>query len=358
MSNYIIDHVGAWNNYGDRNDGGVTGNGIMLEGVYNARISYSVAHDNGKDGKSPVGIWRSRTQHHHRALRVLQQQHCHKHRRRRIRLRLGRSRIPSSSTATRTTIPAPATSSPPARTPTAATPSATTSVKTMAAKNGRAGIQLWGSIVNASIYNNVVYITPAGNSNTAAFYNHDDSSGGKHSVNVKVFNNVFYTTGGVKILNITSSVATYGDMQFSGNAYYSGGALSRSSGVARPTPASRLADRQEEGNVRLDPHRLPGRSQARQRRPRRYLQQRRQPQRPHCLQASEQLAADQQRRLPSPARSPAPPSISSATVSPKAASTTSESTKSRSAQRIRATPGQAQRYSWRSVAPRRSTTQK
>ena len=29
----------------------------MLEGVYNAKISRSVAHHNGKDGAAPVGIW-------------------------------------------------------------------------------------------------------------------------------------------------------------------------------------------------------------------------------------------------------------------------------------------------------------
>ena len=84
-------------------------------------------------------------------------------------------------------------------------------------------MQLWGSVVNANIYNNVVYISATGNSNTAAFYNHDDSSGGLHCKNVNVNNNVFYTTGGAKILNITSSVTTYGQESFSGNCYYSGG---------------------------------------------------------------------------------------------------------------------------------------
>ena len=51
-----------------------------------------------------------------------------------------------------------------------------------------------------------VYISATGNSNTAAFYNHDDSSGGKHCSNVKIVNNVFYTTGGAKILNIKAEM--------------------------------------------------------------------------------------------------------------------------------------------------------
>lgn len=224
MSNYIVDHVRVWNNYGDKANTGVTGNGIMLEGIYNARVSYCVAHDNGKDGAAPVGIWGARgrnitiehSESYNNNTRTSTDgggfdfdwdvsnsviQYCYSHNNSGPGYILAAGSHTNSGNTIRYNVS-----------------------ENDGRENGRAGIQLWGSIVNASIYNNVVYITPTGNSNTAAFYNHDDSSGGKHAVNVKVFNNVFYTTGGVKILNITDSVAKYGDMQFSGNAYYSGGA--------------------------------------------------------------------------------------------------------------------------------------
>jgi hypothetical protein len=225
MSGYLIDHVKVWNNYGDRGDGGVTGNGIMLEGVYNAKISYSVAHDNGKDGAAPVGIWGARgnnitiehCESYNNNTRTSTDgggfdfdwdvknsviQYCYSHNNSGPGYILAAGSHLNQGNTIRYNIS-----------------------ENDGRENGRAGMQLWGNIKDASIYNNVVYISSTGNSNTAAFYNHDDSSGGHHAVNVKVYNNVFYTTGGVKILNITDSVAKYGDMQFSGNCYYSTGSF-------------------------------------------------------------------------------------------------------------------------------------
>jgi hypothetical protein len=81
-------------------------------------------------------------------------------------------------------------------------------------------MQLWGNVTNASIYNNVVYISFTGSANTAAFYAHDMGSNGKRPQNVLVQNNIFYTTGGAKVINLTGGVATGGTMKFSGNDYY------------------------------------------------------------------------------------------------------------------------------------------
>jgi len=87
-------------------------------------------------------------------------------------------------------------------------------------RNGRAGVQLWGNVTNAGIYNNVVFITATGSPTTAAFYAHDVGSNGKRPQNVNVQNNIFYTTGGARVLNVTSGVAKYGTLKFTGNAYY------------------------------------------------------------------------------------------------------------------------------------------
>ena len=223
MKNYVVDHVRVWNNFGDKNHDGVSGNGIMLEGVAGARISRSVAHDNGKDGKAPVGIWAAmgervtieycESYNNNTATTtdgggfdfdwdvknsVLQYNYSHNNAGPGYILAAGPHN--NQGNIIRYNIS-----------------------ENDGRKNGRAGVQLWGNIVDAQIYNNVVYITPA-SSNTAALYTHDSSSNGLHPKNVKIYNNVFYTTGGVKILNITKSVALNGDMQFSGNCYYSAGA--------------------------------------------------------------------------------------------------------------------------------------
>jgi hypothetical protein len=89
-------------------------------------------------------------------------------------------------------------------------------------KNGRAAIQLWGNVVNANIYNNTVYMTWAGSSTSAALYAHDYGSNGKTPQNIQIRNNIFYTTGGVKLINLTTGVASRGHLYFAGNAYYSG----------------------------------------------------------------------------------------------------------------------------------------
>jgi len=90
-------------------------------------------------------------------------------------------------------------------------------------KNGRAGMQIWGDVRDSSILNNAVYITSTGNSNTAGMYIHDLGADGRTPQNLNVRNNIFYTTGGVKILNVTSGVVSKGTVHFNGNCYYSGG---------------------------------------------------------------------------------------------------------------------------------------
>jgi hypothetical protein len=81
-------------------------------------------------------------------------------------------------------------------------------------------MQLWGNVQNAQIYNNAIYISSTGNTNTAAFYAHDLGSGGKRPKNVQIRNNIFETTGGARIINTTQGVVDAKGLSFQGNAYY------------------------------------------------------------------------------------------------------------------------------------------
>lgn len=223
MKNYVIDHVRAWNNPGSKTAGGVTGSGIFLEGIAGARISRSVAHHNGKDGAAPVGIWAAMGErviieynesyaNNTRTISdgggfdfdwdvknsVMQYNYSHDN--------AGPGYILAGGTHYNTSNVIRYNVS-----------------ENDGRKNGRAGMQLWGNVTNSQIYNNVVYITPTGSSNTAGFYAHDSGTNGKRPQNVIISNNIFYTTNSTKVLNITSGVAAYGSLKFTGNAYYTSG---------------------------------------------------------------------------------------------------------------------------------------
>ena len=218
--NYLVNHVNAWNGPGSRLVGGVTGSGIYLADVDGARISRCVVHDNGKDGAAPVGIWAAgsnrvtieycESYNNHTATTTdgggfdfdwdvtnstMQYNYSHNNDGPGYILAAG-DHVNSGNTV-RYSIS-----------------------ENDGRRNGRAGMQLWGNVTNASIYNNVVYMTNTGNSNCAALFAHDMGSNGKRPQNVAVDNNIFYTTAGAKILNITRGVAQYGTMKFAGNAYY------------------------------------------------------------------------------------------------------------------------------------------
>ena len=222
--NYTIDHVKAYNHSGNGSTGSVTGNGIYLADVDGALINRCVSYNNGTRGAAPVGIWAAGanrvTIQYCEAYNnntftatdgggfdfdwdvtnsVMQYNYSHGN--------AGPGYILSAGTHTNSSNVVRYNVS-----------------ENDGRKNGRAAIQMWGNVRDAKIYNNVVYITPTGNSNTAAFYAHDNGSSGKRPYNCEIRNNVFYTTGGVKLINTTIGVAgVAGGLKFAGNAYHSGG---------------------------------------------------------------------------------------------------------------------------------------
>jgi hypothetical protein len=222
--NYIIDHVKAYDNYGSRATTSVTGSGIYLADVDGARISRCLAYNNGKDGAAPVGIWAAGSNrvtieycesYNNRTATttdgggfdldwdvtnsVLQYNYSHGNDGPGYILAAGVNT--NQGNVVRYNVS-----------------------ENDGRKNGRAGMQLWGNVRDAQIYNNVVFISATGNTNTAAFYAHDYGSSGKRPYNVTVRNNIFYTTGGAKIVNTTSGVAgVSGGLLFAGNAYHTVG---------------------------------------------------------------------------------------------------------------------------------------
>ncbi|MEA2708222.1 MAG: hypothetical protein QOF78_823 [Phycisphaerales bacterium] len=222
--NYTIDHVKAYNNYGSTSATGVTGNGIYVADVDGALINRCIAYNNGKNGAAPVGIWAAGAnrvtiqycESYNNNTRtvtdgggfdfdwdvsnsIMQYNYSHGNAGPGYILAAGTHK--NSNNVIRYNVS-----------------------ENDGRKNGRAAIQMWGNVRDAKIYNNVVFISATGNSNTAALYAHDNGSSGMRPYNVEIRNNIFYTTGGVKLINTTAGVAgVAGGLKFAGNAYYSGG---------------------------------------------------------------------------------------------------------------------------------------
>jgi hypothetical protein len=222
--NYTVDHVKAWNNSGNGSTSSVTGNGIYLADVDGALINRCVSYNNGTKGAAPVGIWAAG------ANRVTIQ-YCESYNNNTFTATDGGG-FDFDWDVTNSVMQYNYShgNAGPGYILSAGTHTNSNNVirynvtENDGRKNGRAAIQMWGNVKDAKIYNNVVYITPTSSSNTAALYAHDNGSSGKRPYNVEIRNNIFYTTGGVKLINVTSGVAgVSGGLKFAGNAYHSGG---------------------------------------------------------------------------------------------------------------------------------------
>jgi hypothetical protein len=221
--NWVIQHVTAYNNNGSGSTSSVTGSGIFVADAENVTIQRSVAHNNGSAGAAPVGIWVAGSNR-------VTIQYCESYNN---NTKTGTDGggfdfdwDVSNSVAQYNYSHG---NAGPGYIMAAGTHMNSGNVlrynvsENDGRKNGRAAIQLWGSVSNAQIYNNAVYISATGNSNTAAFNAHDKGSAGHEPSNVQIRNNIFQTTGGAKVLNITSGVAAKNGLKFMGNAYYSSG---------------------------------------------------------------------------------------------------------------------------------------
>ena len=219
--NYTIDHVKAYNNPGTGTTSKVTGSGIYLADVDGALINRSVAHSNGTKGAAPVGIWAAGSNR-------VTIQYCESYNNNTITSTDGGGfDFDWNTTNSVMQYNYSHGNAGPGFILAAGTKTNSNNVirynvsENDGRKNGRAGIQLWGNVKDAKIYNNVVYISATSNSNTAAFYAHDSDTGTLRPYNVEIRNNIFYTTGGAKIMRISSGVAGVSNgLKFVGNAYH------------------------------------------------------------------------------------------------------------------------------------------
>lgn len=221
--NWIIRRVKAYNNIGSMSKDGVTGNGIFIADVDGAIVEHCIAYNNGKNGKAPVGIWAAGSN--------------------RVTFQYNESYNNSTHTSTDgggfdfdwdvtnsiMQYNYSHSNAGPGYLICAATHTGSNNVirynvsQNDGRKNGVGGIQLYGNVTNSQIYNNTVYFSATGNSNSAAFRAHDSGISGHEPKGVQVRNNIFYATGGAKVVNLTSGVANAKGISFVGNAYHSSG---------------------------------------------------------------------------------------------------------------------------------------
>jgi Right handed beta helix region len=220
---WMIDGVRAFNNPGSKSAKKVTGSGIFIADAEDATVQNSIAYNNGKDGSAPVGIWAagsnrivfSRNESYNNKTRTISDgggfdfdwdvhnsamQYNYSHDNDGPGFLIYAGSHAATGNVIRYNVS-----------------------QNDGRKNGKAGIQLGGNVSNSDIHNNVVYLKPSGNNLSAAFIAHDYGSNGKVAKNVLVRNNIFQTTGGVKVVGLTDNVARNGNIKFNGNAYYSSG---------------------------------------------------------------------------------------------------------------------------------------
>ena len=218
--NVLVDHVTVYNCPGIQTDGFVTGNGIYLANVSDARVQRCVVYNNGTNGVAPVGIWSAGS------TRVVFQynesygnktasatdgggfdfdwdvtdsvmQYNYSHDNDGPGFMLGGGEHTNTGNVIRYNVS-----------------------ENDARKNGKGSIYIWGRVLAASIYNNVVYHSATGNSASAALRATD--AGGEIAGGVEINNNIFYSAGGAKLINLLDTIAASSNFHFAGNAYYSG----------------------------------------------------------------------------------------------------------------------------------------
>ena len=220
---WFVESVRAYENPGTMSENGVSGSGIFIADAEDVVVRNCVAFNNGRNGRAPVGIWAAGSNRvvfeHNESYNnrttaisdgggfdfdwdvhnsVMQYNYSHGNDGPGFLIYAGSHH--SSGNIIRYNVS-----------------------ENDGRKNGKAGIQLGGNVTSTDVHNNVVFMTPSGDSRSAAFIAHDYGADGKVSKNVLVRNNIFYTTGGVKVVGLTENVATNGSLKFNGNAYYTRG---------------------------------------------------------------------------------------------------------------------------------------
>jgi hypothetical protein len=217
--NWVVQYVKAYDNYGSKSiNNKVTGSGIYLADIDYGTIQYCLSYNNGKDGAAPVGIWIAGSNHF-----TIQHNESYNNK---TRTGTDGGGIDLDWDVHNSVVQYNYThgNDGPGYLLCPATNAGVNNVlrynvsENDGRKNGVGGIQLYGNVQGAKIYNNVVYMSAKNGS--SAFRAHDNGSGGNVPKSVEVRNNIFYTTGGAKIIDLTSGVVSKGSIKFAGNAYH------------------------------------------------------------------------------------------------------------------------------------------
>ncbi|MEA2711267.1 MAG: hypothetical protein QOF78_3868 [Phycisphaerales bacterium] len=222
--NYLIQYVRAYNNRGiARSDGFVTGNGIYVADIDTALVQRCLSWNNGAGGVAPVGIWAAGSNNvtfqynesysnktasgtdgggfdfdWNVTNSVMQYNYLHDNDGPGYMLGGGPTR--NSGNVVRYNIS-----------------------QNDGRKNGKGAIYIWGNVTDAAIYNNTIFLSATSDSGNAAIRATEAGAGGKIPQNISVRNNIFYTTGGAKLINLTNGIALKSRFAFTGNAWFSGG---------------------------------------------------------------------------------------------------------------------------------------
>jgi regulation of enolase protein 1 (concanavalin A-like superfamily) len=93
-----------------------------------------------------------------------------------------------------------------------------------ARENNYSNLEVWGSVINAYLYNNVIYTTPGSNGYNSAIRVHNSTIAGQYVDGVHFVNNIIDTADNARLLNIPYA-ETIGakDLTFTGNVYWTNG---------------------------------------------------------------------------------------------------------------------------------------
>jgi regulation of enolase protein 1 (concanavalin A-like superfamily) len=227
-TNITISNNLVHNNYGDGHST-VTGSGIMLQGLNGAMVEYNSAYDNGlKGGNGGVGIW------------------CYSSNDVTFQYNTSVGNFGSSIDGDGFDFDADTSNSVMQYNYAADNTGGGFMLSqwmndsdftndiiryNISQNNGRAhnysGINIWGKVLNAQIYNNTVYDSPASNGGSSAFVISNTTISGMYASNIHVANNIFVTTGGVPFVDFYAAAMTgASNIKFTGNVYYSYGGTS------------------------------------------------------------------------------------------------------------------------------------
>lgn len=223
-TNVTIDNNQVHNNYGDRTSNN-TGNGIMLGGLNGATVQYNSAYDNGlTGGVGNVGIWTYSSndvlvqynQSYDNASvswddgdgfdfdadtsnSIMQYNFAADNDGGGLQLNQWHNDNDETGDIIRYNIS-----------------------QDNGRKNNYSGIDVWGKVLNAQIYNNTVYNTPAISGQTSDIRLSDNTITTLHPDNVRIANNIFVTTGGTPFIDFYSADLSGAQaIVFAGNVYYS-----------------------------------------------------------------------------------------------------------------------------------------